>query len=445
MMRRAWMLPVVAGALAVAAQSAIRVRTELQQRSRAEASHAVQAETERRAADIAFFEARAARDPQGAMDRAQLGALYLQRAREGNDFQDYLRADSVARLSLSLRASRNASALAVLASALLAQHRFTEAQATAQRLAEAEPTTYAYRAMLGETCIETGDYECARSAFESVPVAARTSLSVAPRIARWAELRGDTAGARVIFRTIMKTVSNAPDMPREQQAWFYLRAADLEMRQGRLRTAGGMLQQGLMVSPGDHRLLSAASRLALAQHQWERAIQSGDSAIAIALDPATLGVISDAYAARGDSARATEYFSAMEAAVGQQPGAFHRAWSLFLLDHGRHTSEVLAAAQAEIANRRDINGYDLLAWALFKSGRFTEAREAMSHALALGTQDALLFYHAGMIERAAGNTESARAFLQRALAISPSFDAFAASNAREVLHSMARTFAAAPR
>jgi tetratricopeptide (TPR) repeat protein len=128
----------------------------------------------------------------------------------------------------------------------------------------------------------------------------------------------------------------------------------------------------------------------------------------------------------------------MEVAVGQQPGAYHRAWSLFLLDHDRQGTQVLEAAEAELAARRDIYGYDLLAWALYKQGRPLEARRAMANALAQGTQDAMLFFHAGMIERAAGNAAAARDFLSRALAVAPAFDPSAASIAQAVIDTLAR-------
>ena len=225
-------------------------------------------------------------------------------------------------------------------------------------------------------------------------------------------------------------------MPREQAAWFHLRLADLEMRQGRDRGAERTLREGLALHPGDARLLAAMTRLAAAHHDWRQAIRYGDSTIAIVLDPATLGVVSDAYAALGDSAKATEYVAAMEVAVGQQIGTYHRAWSLFLLDHGRRVPEVLAAAQAELTGRHDIQGYDLLAWALYKSGRAREARLPMAAALAQGTQDAMMMYHAGMIARAAGDPVAARDYLERALAIAPAFDHSAPAVARAVLDSL---------
>jgi tetratricopeptide (TPR) repeat protein len=133
----------------------------------------------------------------------------------------------------------------------------------------------------------------------------------------------------------------------------------------------------------------------------------------------------------------------MEVAVGAQPGAYHRAWSLFLLDHGRRIPEVLASARTEIVGRRDVYGYDLLAWALYRAGRPADARAAMMRALAQGTQDAMLLYHAGMIDRAAGDPAAARDHLRRALRIAPSFDPFAPALARAVLDTLNRERTAA--
>ena len=404
-----------------------------------EAAAATTVELEVRTADIGFFEARAARDPESATDRTRLAALYMQRARETSDDQDYVRAEQTARASLALRTQRNDAASVVLASALLAQHRFIEARDVARSLVVQSPEVDAYRALLGETSLELGDYAAARAAFGSLGGVARRSLSIAPRLARWAEIRGDTTAAREIMRDAVEAADERRDLPREQAAWFHLRLADLYLRQGRERGAERELRDGLAINPADHRLLAAMARLAAVRQDWREAIRYGDSAIAITLDPATLGLVSDAHAALGDTAKAAEYVAAMEVAVGQEPGAYHRAWSLFLLDHGRRVPEVLAAAQAELAGRRDIHGYDLVAWALYKSGRAAEAREPMRLARAQGTQDAMLHYHAGMIALASGDPVSARDHLERALAIAPAFDHAAPAIARATLDSLRRT------
>lgn len=107
--------------------------------------------------------------------------------------------------------------------------------------------------------------------------------------------------------------------------------------------------------------------------------------------------------------------------------------TLYLPSSRTDAPRALALAEAEITTRRDIYGYDALAWAVLANGRSAEARTAMTEALALGTRDAKLFFHAGMIEAALGNADAARAFLEDALATDPSFDPRGAAMARATL------------
>jgi hypothetical protein len=57
----------------------------------------------------------------------------------------------------------------------------------------------------------------------------------------------------------------------------------------------------------------------------------------------------------------------------------------------------------------------------------------MARALSQGTQDGMLFYHAGMIARAAGRLVLARSYLERALQVNPYFQPLQPDSARAVL------------
>ena len=61
------------------------------------------------------------------------------------------------------------------------------------------------------------------------------------------------------------------------------------------------------------------------------------------------------------------------------------------------------------------------------------------NALALGTHDALLQYHAGMIANALGDTARARQLLQAALNLNPGFDPLQAARARATLDTLGPT------
>jgi tetratricopeptide (TPR) repeat protein len=397
--------------------------------------HRPLSEPQIRDSDIVFYRARAKRDPTGAMDLARLARLYMQRGRETGNYADVVRAESAARTSLQHRTAHNATAAQILAASLLSEHRFNEALNIEHDLLLSDPTRIGYRAAYGEMAFELGQYDIARAAFDSLRSHAN-DLSVAPRLARWEEIEGRTTSARHWLRVTRDESLKRPDLPQEQRAWIWLRSGDLELRAGRPDVAAFDYQQGLAAHPDDYRVLAAIAHLDAVRHEWREAIAAGERAIVSNLDPATLGTLSDAFAAVGDSANAAEYARVMEVAVSRQPGSYHRAWSLFLLDHGKRVPEVLGKARAELASRHDIYGWDVLAWALYRSGRIPEAESAMTHALAEGTQDAMLFFHAGMIERAAGHPEAARSYLARALTVNPFFHPTQPDSARVVLRQL---------
>ena len=98
--------------------------------------------------------------------------------------------------------------------------------------------------------------------------------------------------------------------------------------------------------------------------------------------------------------------------------------------------ESLNLARKELEVRKDIHGYDLLAWALYKNGKPQEALAAATEALKLGTKDARFFFHAGMIYQALGNDKMGKEYLSRALTTNPYFHLFQADIAKITLQQL---------
>lgn len=343
-----------------------------------------------READIAFYTARVAHDPYGARDRAALAALYLARGRDRQDPRDIAQAESLATVSLRLRHKRNGDAVQILVGAQMAEHRFLDAWRVMRREADlADPVA---RATLGEIALELGRYSSADSLFRSLDLL-RTRPTIAPRYARWLEINGKSGEARDLLLSTQATLAHEFATPPEQLAWFDLRLGELALRNGRPDLAEASYERGLARIPGDARLLAARARLAATQERWSEAIRLGEAALGTSFEPGTLGLLSEAYSALGDSGKAAEYASAMEVSLSNQPGAYHRGWALFLLDHHRQVDRVLAKALAELGTRKDIYGYDVVAWALHQAGRDREALVFSDSAVARGTRDPLLYRH----------------------------------------------------
>ena len=400
-------------------------------------------ESEIRSLDIEFYERRVAEDSFSAADRSRLASLYLQRARETGRYPDYERAAALARGSLALREAHNEETYVLLASALLAQHEFTEALRVARRLYAADTTDVSHTALLAEVELEVGDYPSAARHFAAVASNA-DKPSIAARLARWYELTGRLEKARAILRRSAARMASIPDVPSEQVAWFHYRLGELSMRAGRLEEADSAFRRALAVLPTDYRALGGLARLASQRADWAASVEYGSKAIAVQLDPSTLGTISDAHAALGHPDLARSFADAMAVSALSQPDRIHRAWGLFLLDHDRDVARVLRDARAEIRSRTDVYGYDLLAWALYKSNRIGEAQKAAASALAQGTEDASLFYHAGMIAVAAGDSAEARSLLGRAVALNPTFNTTQAPIARHTLDALGSSPVGAP-
>jgi Flp pilus assembly protein TadD len=107
--------------------------------------------------------------------------------------------------------------------------------------------------------------------------------------------------------------------------------------------------------------------------------------------------------------------------------------ALFDVEHRVRLRHALALARLARADRPSIDGDDVLAWALARNGRCTEALAYSRRALRLGTHDALKLFHRGMIERCLGRLAVGDDFLRQALALNPHFSVLWSAVARKAV------------
>jgi tetratricopeptide (TPR) repeat protein len=146
--------------------------------------------------------------------------------------------------------------------------------------------------------------------------------------------------------------------------------------------------------------------------------------------PGTAIALVDLYTSLGrldEAKRQEDFVEFIERAGAPGSVSYSRQLALFWADHDIRLDEAVEIMRRERAARSDIYTCDALAWCLFKKGELSEARVAIGEAMRLGTRDARIYYHAGLIHRALGDRANARRYLKLTLETHVSFDNSASS------------------
>jgi tetratricopeptide (TPR) repeat protein len=364
------------------------------------------------------------------LSAANLGLLYEARARLSGDVGDYTRAEEATNRSLAIE-PKQLDVLALHARLLLATHDFGHALTEAQSLDRTAPDQPAILAIMADAQLELGNVDAATDLYGQIQ-ALTPGPAVTARLARIAFLRGDPAAAvRGAESAQAAAVTAGIDGP--SLSWYAYLAGTMHLAAGEPGQAAMWFDRALDAWPGSYLALAGRARAAAALGDVDGAIGGYRAAIAVAPQPDALAALGDLLANRGDDRGAQEQYDTVLAIARLQGSAglvFNRQLVLFDVNHGRDLPAALALAEKELAERHDVYGYDAEAWALLANGRGAEADAAMAKALALGTRDAMLLYHAGEIAHAVGDDARARDLLGQALAIRGALDPLSAARAQ---------------
>jgi tetratricopeptide (TPR) repeat protein len=313
-------------------------------------------------------------------------------------------------------------------------HQWKEAIEQASAILQADQRAKGAVAVIGDASLEIGDLDTAEAAFETLRRIAG-SPSVESRFARLAFLRGDTHSA---IRILDMAAQSAVELNRsaEEVAFYQYAAGDYRLSQGDIDGAQDSFDAALRALPGYYLAVAGGGRVAFARGDVAAAIEAYRAAVAIIPKPELLAYLGDLYAIAGDQAEAERQYQAVDFIAelsDLQAEIFNREIALFQASHRRTTDHAVRLAEAELEGRKDVYGYDALAWALFNDGRTARALGPARQAMALGTRDARLLYHLGAIEIASGLEDEGRAHLREALALNPAFDPLGAGTARQLL------------
>jgi tetratricopeptide (TPR) repeat protein len=384
---------------------------------------------------LSAAEARLAKEPGSPDACVALAAAFMRKARVSADPSYYARAGAAVERAFASDPSHY-EALRAQAWVLLGQHDFRGALAAAERARDRAPDDWWNYGTLTDALVELGDYARAAEAAQRM-VDLLPGLPSYTRVAFVRTLLGDRRGAIDALR--LAVAAGSPRDP-ESVAWTLVHLGYEYFAAGDLGAAAAAHTRALAVLPDYHLALAGLARVRAAEGRLADAADLYRRAVAEVPAPDVVAALGDVLAASGDVEGAERQYALIDymARVASASGAtYGRQLALFYADHDRQLPEALRLARQEAAGRGDIYTDDALAWALHKNGRSAEAKRAIERALRLGTRDAALHYHAGMIAAALGRRAAAARHLRRALAITPAFDLRQAPLARATLARLA--------
>ncbi len=399
------------------------------------ASPAAQTRKSATDSEIRFFQWKISQDPDDYLYYDRLGVAYIHKARETGDATYYNLATAALKKSIDLESDYPEAAAATkhLATVYYAYHRFGEALTLAEKALTLNPRDITPYGLIGDARCESGDYTEAWAAYRHLE-GPQVEYLKQSRLSAESFLKGDTQAAIAHMRL---AVANSVEthMARESVAWSYFTLGDDYFLAGDISGAKAAYEDALKIYPDYYRALAGMAKAAAAEGHFDEAASFYRKAIAVIPLPSYAAALGDVYAKIGNTAQARKQYDLVEY-IGRLSSfnriVYNRELSVFYADHKIHLAEALELARKEFESRHDIYTSDALAWALYANNRHEEAASAISEALRLGTQDALLFFHAGMIyERI--DKGKARDYLEKAIALNPQFQLLLADTARAAL------------
>jgi tetratricopeptide (TPR) repeat protein len=346
------------------------------------------------------------RDQRNAARAAEhLGYRFISKARLTNDPGFYKIAEQAAACVESIEPKEPA-ALLLRGHALHQMHRFKEAEAIARQLVASREFVLDF-GLLGDVLLEQGRVSDAAGAYQKM-IDLKPFYQSYVRAAHLRWLKGDLGGALEMTHAALKAAS--PRDP-ESVAWAYSRLASYELQRGRLADAHRMADASLQYVPDYAAALLVRGRIQLAEKKDAAAADTLRRAARLNPLPEYQWTLADALRLvnRIDEAAALEAQLVKDGA-----SADPRTLALYLSTRGQHSVTAIDLARRELENRADVFTLDAMAWALAANGRIGEAVPLMERALAEGTKDGRLFFHASVIAAADGRRADAARWAREA-------------------------------
>lgn len=379
---------------------------------------------------VARLEARVSELPGDWVAWADLARARVELARTGGDAAQYELAEVAVERSLELRPDVNLPGLLARSTLAAARHDFTAALEASREAVAVSPGSAEAHGAAADALVELGRYDQAADALQ-LALDRRPGVANLARASYLFELRGETSHAVTTMQRAA-TLARSPG----DRAFTSFHLGQLAFDRGALDEAAEHFEAARHADPSWVAPVAGLARVAAGRGDLDAAVVGYERVVEVLpLPEHVAGAIDVAMAAGDDDAveRYAELLAAQRRLAEAAGVNVDLEIALAEADLGLRPELAVAAAQAEWDRRQSVHVADALAWALHAAGRDAEALPYAREALRLGTRSAHFHFHLGVIEAAVGDDAAARASLERALAINPSFSPRWAPEAQRLL------------
>jgi tetratricopeptide (TPR) repeat protein len=372
-----------------------------------------------------------AANPRDFLAATNLAVLYQGRGRLSYDVADYGRSLDAARTALSIEPGHAPARLAE-ASTLVSLHDFPAAAAAADAVLIDHPNELAAVAVRFDAELELGRIDDARADLEAL---SRTGgAAVLIREARLASVTGESARALELATAAR---SAAIDDEADGLGFYHFAVGEYARLAGDASTARMAFESALAERSDDIGASLGLARIDAFEGRIDAAVDGLRTATRTAPQPEALALLGDLLVATdpssAEAAKAFDTVRFIERLGDAQPSSYDRQLLRFEIDHGGADGALVSRARASVEHRPDAAGHDLLAWALYRVGRYAEASQSIAAARALGADDARLRFHDGAVRLALRDSAGGRERLLSALALGPALDPLERAEATRLL------------
>lgn len=366
---------------------------------------------------------------------ATLGIAYVQQARITADPSFYPRAEGALDESFEVSPDDNFLAFAGRSTLAAARHEFADAKRFAEEGLEINGFSAILLGALSDAEVQLGNYRAADAASDRMLELAPGTPAYA-RASYLAELRGDVTGATALMEQAFEAAGTPSD-----RAFALTILGDLSFNAGDPAAALGHYNAARSESPDDALALAGKARAEAALGQIETALDHYSLLVEQAPEPSYLISYARLLESVDRKDEAATQFALVDSvqAILEANGVEADAAPLIDLADRTDPNAALREAEQAVASRPFLLIHHAHAWALHANGRDAEALDAIERALTLGTRDARIWFHSGMIRKSLGDTEGARRDLRTALDINPYFDPLDAIEAETTLAELGGT------